>query len=542
MDDRMSLQAPAPDVMYGYQEAALRRSGGIPSWVIDDGKATESSLFYPFLTVHMQGHGLASDGCMHRATNECMIASSICVRMLDKLNQRLAVRQRGDTCIVVNSAAFSIAMNGAVARIYVTFAFDEERDHVYKVDSFVLENPSHYRKFHRYIQSIIDWGKNERLWEIRDAIESRRRTIFMPEERMLLQTSDSWRTRGSKQESANDSESYRHMIGYEMSRIDDDETQLPHSDTHQPQLHGNRPGGRASHSVLGRYDDCHALQRHNILYLSFGDVAIQVPPVVRYIYESVMNQARDPGTTPERIRIDARLHDLEFGSSPVIKGYFKQLFTPPPSSRIQGVSDQTMCYGVVPHLESIEGPRPPTPAMLYGYALDVFSNVEKQQQTLFEAEATRSCLYPFFTIDIQGDGPISTGSLWTAFNTCLASSAGCVALFSKLERRVHQVTGPFSPELNNVAFSIAMSGTEARLFVTYRMDEGVYGMYKAESFLLQDPEGHIRFRKCVLNIIEWGQQRLVKIRDALRYLRTNDPNEAMRMNFRYPNYVGDDGV
>ncbi|RSL86125.1 hypothetical protein CEP51_002968 [Fusarium floridanum] len=171
IDSRFTIQAPAPDVMYGYQEAALRRPDGIPSWVIDDGKATESILFYPFLTVQMQGHGLGSDGCMHRATNECMIASSICVRMLDKLNQRLAVRQRGDTFTMVNSAAFSIAMNGAVARIYVTFAFDETRDHVYKVDSFVLENPSHYRKFHRFIQSIIDWGKNERLREIRDAIE-----------------------------------------------------------------------------------------------------------------------------------------------------------------------------------------------------------------------------------------------------------------------------------------------------------------------------------------------------------------------------------
>lgn len=76
MDSRMSLQAPASDVMYGYREAALRRSGGIPSCVVDDGKATESSLFYPFLTVNIQGHGLGSDGCMHRATNECMIASS----------------------------------------------------------------------------------------------------------------------------------------------------------------------------------------------------------------------------------------------------------------------------------------------------------------------------------------------------------------------------------------------------------------------------------------------------------------------------------
>lgn len=357
-----------------------------------------------------------------------------------------------------------------------------------------------------------------------------------------LQAGESWRTRGSKLESdGGDSESYRHMIGYEMSRVDDGESQLYHSDTaHQPQLHGSRSGGgrmsQRQQGFMGRHDPCHALLRHNIVYLSPGDAAIQVPRAIRYTYESVVSQARDPGIAQERIRTDARLHDLEFGSSAVIREYFKPLFSPPAGSRVHVVRDQAMCYGIVPHLENVEGPRPPVPSMLYGYGLDVFSDVEKQQQALFEAEATRSCLYPFFTIEVQGDGPISTGSLWTANHTCLASSAGCVALFSKLERRVRHVTGPFSPELSNVAFSIAMSGTEARLLVTYRMDEGVYGMYKAGTFLLQDPDHHIKFRKCVLNIIEWGQQRLVKIREALRYLRTNDPNEAIGTGRMFPDY------
>ncbi|RSL55884.1 hypothetical protein CEP54_009134 [Fusarium duplospermum] len=337
------------------------------------------------------------------------------------------------------------------------------------------------------------------------------------------QSSDSWVTRGNKQdhmqpkrdESLSDSGGYFRMVRYEDSRTDDNETQLSHSETHQH--HGNLPGGMMAQrqGVLGHHDDRHLLRMHNIWYLSPLQAKGQVSPTVKYIYEWVMSQARDlPGITPERINLDALLHNLEeSGSSARIKEYFGTLFTPPSSSRILGVKDQTMCYGVVPHRESIEGPRPPTPAMLYGYGLDVFSDAEKQQQTLFEAEATRACLYPFFTIEIQ-------------------------ALFNKLERRVHQVTGPFAPELNNVAFSIAMNGTEARLFVTYRMDEGMYGMYKAKSFLLQDPDHHIRFRKCVLNIIEWGQQRLVKIRDALRYLRANDPNEAMRTNanFRFADH------
>lgn len=44
MDSRFSIQAPTPDVMYGYREAALHRPNGIPSWVIEDGKARDEPV------------------------------------------------------------------------------------------------------------------------------------------------------------------------------------------------------------------------------------------------------------------------------------------------------------------------------------------------------------------------------------------------------------------------------------------------------------------------------------------------------------------
>ncbi|RMJ19199.1 hypothetical protein CDV36_001112 [Fusarium kuroshium] len=161
----------APDVIYGYREDTLHRLGDIPSWVIDDGKAAEADLFYPFLTIQMQDHGLESGVCLHKATEECMIASSVSVRMLDRLNHRLAACQAGEQFKAVNSVAFSIAMNSAVARLYVTFAWDETRDYVYNFDSLVLEDHKHHEMLYQYIQSIVDWGKSERLQEIRDAIE-----------------------------------------------------------------------------------------------------------------------------------------------------------------------------------------------------------------------------------------------------------------------------------------------------------------------------------------------------------------------------------
>jgi hypothetical protein len=51
----------------------------------------------------------------------------------------------------------------------------------------------------------------------------------------------------------------------------------------------------------------------------------------------------------------------------------------------------------------------------------------------------------------------------------------------------------------STAFSIAMSGTEARLDVTWK-DDG-YETQKVESYLFQRPQDLLRFRQNVLNVI-----------------------------------------
>ncbi|KAJ4267654.1 hypothetical protein NW762_003766 [Fusarium torreyae] len=166
------LQAPTPDTLYGYSAEALNQpdTPDLPTWIIDEGKATSLDVFYPFLIVKMQGHGAKSSGCMHKATNECMVASSICVRMIDKLNQRLAERHKDHE--ILNCAVFSIVLNGAVARVYVTFAWDEKTDHMCKVGSFLLEDPEHHWKLHKLIRSIVEWGYEDRRRQIIDAISA----------------------------------------------------------------------------------------------------------------------------------------------------------------------------------------------------------------------------------------------------------------------------------------------------------------------------------------------------------------------------------
>ncbi|KAI8672854.1 hypothetical protein NCS56_00749800 [Fusarium sp. Ph1] len=347
-------------------------------------------------------------------------------------------------------------------------------------------------------------------------------------------------------ESVDESEECLRLVCYEGGASNEERTSSVFGDNRHSRSRdrpSNHPGGMTpqGHSGLGRYHDRDLLHQHNIQYLSLYGTN-HVRQSVKNISEAVIRQHREvPGVTSEGIGNDPELHRLEeVGTLSMVEGYFIPLLSPPADSCVHCAKKQTLYSGVVPHLESLEAPRPPAPTMLYGYSLGMFGAAEREQSAgsvLVEAEATRSCLlYPFLTIDMQGDGPISTGSLWAASNTCLVSSAACVALVNKLEHRVRQVPALFTrvaPELNNVAFGIAMSGTEARLFVTYQMDEGKYGMYKAKSFLLQDPDDHIRFRKCVLNIIDWGQKRLVKIREALTYLRLHGANQGMMPDFMY---------
>ncbi len=64
-----------------------------------------------------------------------------------------------------------------------------------------------------------------------------------------------------------------------------------------------------------------------------------------------------------------------------------------------------------------------------------------------------------------------------------------------------------------------MNGTEARLYVSWKHDELDFYMANVKSFLLQEPERYIEFRKCVRNIIDWGRdKRLNQIRNSLDIL------------------------
>ncbi|PQE20989.1 hypothetical protein CJF30_00002296 [Rutstroemia sp. NJR-2017a BBW] len=119
-------------------------------------------------------------------------------------------------------------------------------------------------------------------------------------------------------------------------------------------------------------------------------------------------------------------------------------------------------------------------------------------------------------------------SLWVATNQCVGDSVACVNLLERINDRLKLIGNEHVQLLETAAFSIAMSGTEARLYITWKQDDSYY-MQKVRGFLLQDPEHYQLFYKYVHNIVDWGRgERLDGIRKAFDALQEFDREQASR--------------
>ncbi|MCJ1344202.1 hypothetical protein MMC31_002405, partial [Peltigera leucophlebia] len=170
---KLKVSTPVPDMVYGYnsigaftegQQAQLRSMG-------TEMIANSQSLSYPFFVIELKADGPSGAGSLWVATNQSLGASASCVSIAERLNRQL-MRCKSDKVQLIDSAAFSIAMNATEARLYISWKYDELKYYTRKVDSFLLQSSEHYLKFRKYVRNIIDWGKDKRLKEIRDSLDN----------------------------------------------------------------------------------------------------------------------------------------------------------------------------------------------------------------------------------------------------------------------------------------------------------------------------------------------------------------------------------
>jgi hypothetical protein len=124
------------------------------------------------------------------ATNQCLGGSVSCVNIAERLNYQLRQCKNKKEVRPIDSAVFSIAINGTEARLYISWKHNDLDYYMRQVKSFLLQEPEHYMVFRKYVRNIIDWGKNKRLKQIQESLddllkESRKRTSQLAKSRPL---------------------------------------------------------------------------------------------------------------------------------------------------------------------------------------------------------------------------------------------------------------------------------------------------------------------------------------------------------------------
>ncbi|KAI5925494.1 hypothetical protein F4810DRAFT_658892 [Camillea tinctor] len=169
---KLKVSTPVPDMLYGYS-----RQGAFPDQQAQlismgtDMAANTQDLLYPFFVIEFKGDGPSGSGSMWVADNQCLGAAASCVNIAKRLNRQLE-KCRSDRVHPVNSAAFSISMNGTQARLYISWKHNELKYYMANIDSFSLQKPADYITFRRYVRNILDWGKDKRLAEIRSSLDA----------------------------------------------------------------------------------------------------------------------------------------------------------------------------------------------------------------------------------------------------------------------------------------------------------------------------------------------------------------------------------
>ncbi|OAA64239.1 hypothetical protein SPI_02886 [Niveomyces insectorum RCEF 264] len=281
---------------------------------------------------------------------------------------------------------------------------------------------------------------------------------------------------------------------------------------------GATPGSSRSSRALVEdpyYRDLNLASNH--VYMR--DPYDQFPEHVSSLVDHVRRSRDSPGPTFDHIRQDAKLTALETRGldEPKVEKYFQStiFYDPEEGDSLERSDRQPMSRHAVPNAGLQFKVSKPVPDMLYGYSRHHAFPQQQTQLISMGSEPmanTQGLIYPFFVIEFKGNG----GDLWVATNQCLGGSASCVNLAERLNRQLKACKSSKVKPIDSTAFSIAMNGTEARLYVSWKHSDLDYYIQKVDSFLLQKPHDYIEFRKHVRNVIDWGKDtRLKEIRESL---------------------------
>ncbi|KJR89984.1 uncharacterized protein SPSK_06277 [Sporothrix schenckii 1099-18] len=283
-------------------------------------------------------------------------------------------------------------------------------------------------------------------------------------------------------------------------------------------------------------DSCRTLLARNNIHMRYSRL-----PKPAYVEDVVVRirdmQRASPEPSDEALVKNKCLRELFEGSheSQVELHYMYNVFPMPSDADDDAIGVRArlpMCRRVVPFVGGDVPKFPvPTPDLLYGYNCeDAFPDTAHQRQlrTMYDEviayndySVSNPFVFPFFVIEFKG----VAGNIRVASNQCLRGAATCVSIAETLNRRLlthaqeHSVstggtdgTDGVTPaaSIDSTAFSVAMDGQDARLYVSWKQDERNYYMTNVDCYALRRPDEYKRFRRMVRNIVDWGRSDRLK--------------------------------
>lgn len=254
------------------------------------------------------------------------------------------------------------------------------------------------------------------------------------------------------------------------------------------------------------------------------------PAHIANVVDCARKKRDSPGPSPDDVYRDKALDVFETGGvdEPQVENYFKARVFPETDlgDDLSRSDRHPMSRHAVPNYGSSLRIGNPIPDMLYGYSRH---HAFPSQQTQLISMGTepiannQDLLYPFFVIEFMGN----SRDLWVTTNQSLGGSVSCINIAERLNDQLKKCKSSKAKRVDSTAFSIAMNGTEARLYVSWKHGDLNYYMQKVDSFLLQKPQEYIEFRKHVKNVIDWGKdKRLKEIRESLDTLLEESQKQA----------------
>ncbi|KAJ2896870.1 uncharacterized protein MKZ38_005122 [Zalerion maritima] len=166
---------PKPDKLYGYsgnpnavftQPQTLAQTTLHPR-IPHYSAATLQGLRFPFFATEFKAAG-GTRGDLWVATNQCAGASSACLNAIDQLNTSLREYRKVQR---VDNLSYCIAVDNNTAQLYVSWKEDDLSYCLQRVDAFLLSRSEDFKSFRKQVRNILDWGKDTRLKQVRDALD-----------------------------------------------------------------------------------------------------------------------------------------------------------------------------------------------------------------------------------------------------------------------------------------------------------------------------------------------------------------------------------